>query len=57
MNTQELLKSIVDIHNIISDIKVNGDDAIRMGAALSGLRDIAKALSEQQSEIREGEAE
>ena len=46
MNYKELISYIAEAHNAVADIKVSGDDTIRMATTLKLLRNVVQELSE-----------
>lgn len=50
MDNKELLKSLADTHNLIMQIAVRGEDAIRVARALTNLRGLTQALSSESGE-------
>lgn len=44
MTMKELTDALAEIHNMIADVTVSGDNAILVGDSLKALRAIVKAL-------------
>lgn len=45
MNQIEIMQSVAGLHNILSEISVRGEDAIRMRDVLIGMRNLTMALA------------
>lgn len=44
MKQSEIISTLVEIHNLIAKVTVNGDNAILVGNALQGMRGLIQAL-------------
>lgn len=47
MNYIEIAQQIANYHNILSDIPVRGEDAIRMAEVLVSMRQLASTLAQE----------
>ena len=45
MDNKEILKSLADIHNILMQVTVRGEDTLRMARVLTDLRGLTQVLS------------
>lgn len=53
MTQKEILNEVALIHNCLTQISVRGDDAIRMGDALSKCRKLVYAINQSAQESAE----
>lgn len=49
-----MLETLVDIHNLLCEISVKGEDTLRMSKCLVTLRTLASELQKEQEEQRNG---
>ena len=54
MTKQDIIKEAAEVHNLIANISVHGDDAIVMAQALLKLRDLVNGL--RSGEIEEDDS-
>ena len=47
MTNMEIAQQIANYHNILSEVSVKGEDAIRMGDILRSMRQLASALTQE----------
>lgn len=50
MTSMEIAQQIANYHNILSDVSVKGEDAIRMGGVLRSMRQLAATLAQEQTD-------
>ncbi len=50
MTNMEIAQQIANYHNILSEVSVRGEDAIRMGEVLVSMRQLATALTQEKQE-------
>lgn len=50
MTNMEIAQQIANYHNILSEVSVRGEDAIRMGEVLVSMRQLASALTQEKQE-------
>lgn len=55
MSKLEIVQSVVNIHNVMVQIQVNGDNAIAMGKALIEMRQLVSQLQEDIQNEKDGE--
>ena len=53
MNTQTVINTIAQLHNILTEISVKGADAIRMAQVLTTTHDLVQKLKEEQNKTQE----
>lgn len=57
MTNIEIAQQIADYHNILSEVYVRGEDAIRMGDVLRSMRQFAASLTQKQQQPEEASDE
>ena len=45
MKQSELISALVEIHNVVAKVTVNGDNAILVGNALQGMRGLIQTIT------------
>lgn len=57
MTNMEIAQQIANYHNILSEVSVRGEDAIRMADVLRSMRQLAAALTQEPAEEADDEKE
>lgn len=57
MNNEHLARNLADIHNLLADIPVRGDDVLKLADAIRGLRGIVQNLLEENEQENSQEKE